>query len=143
MKPVIKILFILIAICIIATVIYGLTLVVSTQQAVAPSILPYDSGVHGTVMLGPTCPVMRNPPDSTCADKPYATFVVVFRSSDPVHAYAMMQSDSRGQFSFKLPPGHYTLGAGESNLPRCDHPTVTVGPTGYASTTISCDTGIR
>lgn len=106
-------------------------------------ILPYQSGVKGVVMLGPTCPVMRNPPDPSCADKPYSTMVAVFRASDPVHAFAIGKSDAAGRFQFSLPPGDYTLGAGESNLPRCDHPEVTVGPSGYATTTISCDTGIR
>ena len=26
--------------------------------------------IVGTVLLGPTCPVMRDPPDPECADKP-------------------------------------------------------------------------
>ncbi|HTK33346.1 MAG TPA: hypothetical protein VL335_02235, partial [Candidatus Paceibacterota bacterium] len=125
MKTVTKLSLILIVVCIVATVIYGLVFVAPPQSTVPvvvqpepvvctmeakqcpdgsyvgrsgpqcefaacpspnttpPSIRPYDSGVHGTVMLGPTCPVMRNPPDPSCADKPYATLVVVFRSSDP------------------------------------------------------------
>lgn len=106
-------------------------------------ILPYDSGIRGTVMLGPTCPVERIPPDPNCAPKPYQTLVVVFRASDATHALAFGRSDANGNFSFSLPPGDYTLGAGESNLPRCGHPAVTVEPNGYASATIFCDTGIR
>ena len=106
-------------------------------------ILPYDSGIVGTVILGPTCPVERVPPDPACADKPYATLVAVFRASDPVHAFVITQSGADGTFKVSLPPGDYTLGAGEKALPRCDHPAVTVPPTGYATTTISCDTGIR
>lgn len=101
------------------------------------------TGVSGIVMLGPTCPVEQNPPQPGCADKPYATMVVLFRATDPVHAYAISRSASDGTFSFSAPPGSYTLGAGESNLPRCNHPNVTVPAAGYATTTISCDTGIR
>ncbi len=106
-------------------------------------ILPYDSGVRGRVMLGPTCPVERIPPDPNCADKPYETLVAIFRSSDLVHAFALMSSDADGNFSVSLPPGDYVLGAGESNLPRCDHPQVKVEPGEYTSVNISCDTGIR
>ena len=101
------------------------------------------SGVKGRVMLGPTCPVERTPPDPQCADKPYATLVAVFRSGDPVHAAALGQSDANGNFSFSLPPGNYVLGAGTSNLPRCSQVSITVKANTYASTTISCDTGIR
>lgn len=107
------------------------------------SILPYNSGIRGTVMLGPTCPVERIPPDPACADRPYQTLVAVFRANDPVHAFLFAKSDEEGAFSVTLPPGEYTLGAGESNLPRCDHPRVTVEPIGFSTTTIFCDTGIR
>ncbi len=107
-------------------------------------IAPYHSGVRGTVMLGPTCPVMQNPPAAGCADKPYATTVTVFRVGDSVHAFATGQSTADGTFSFSLPPGAYTLDAtGGSTLPRCNTASVTVPAEGYVSSTISCDTGIR
>lgn len=106
-------------------------------------ILPYDSGIRGRVMLGPTCPVERIPPDPNCADRPYQTLVAIFHTSDPVHAFVLTRSDASGTFSASVPPGDYTLGAGESNLPRCGHPQVTVQPQAFASTTIFCDTGIR
>ncbi len=108
------------------------------------TIVPTGSGVHGTVMLGPTCPVERIPPDPACADKPYATTVSAFRVSDPSHAVATTQSNQSGAFSLKLSPGTYTLSAGGSGiLPRCDHPQVTVPANAYATASISCDTGIR
>jgi hypothetical protein len=108
-----------------------------------PGIAPYKSGIQGTVMLGPTCPVQKIPPDPKCADKPYQTMIAIFRPSDLVHAIAFTNSDTNGNFKLSLPPGDYTLGAGESSFPRCDHPQVTVGPNSYTTTTISCDTGIR
>ena len=87
---------------------------------------------------------MMNPPEEQCADKPYQyALVAVFRANDPVHAYAIVKADAQGKFQVSLPPGEYTLGAGESNLPRCDHPRASVGPAGYAVVNISCDTGIR
>lgn len=103
----------------------------------------YHSGIRGVVMLGPTCPVMRVPPDPQCADKPYQTLVSIFRADDPAHAVVITKSGADGTFSAAVAPGDYTLGAGESNLPRCDHPAVTVGLNEFATTTITCDTGIR
>lgn len=114
-----------------------------SQPTSTEGILPYNSGIKGEVMLGPTCPVIQNPPDPNCADKPYETLVTVFRKADPVHAFAITKSDKSGMFSFSLPPGEYVLGAGESNLPRCNHTDVTVYSEGYTQADISCDTGIR
>lgn len=106
-------------------------------------IVPSGSGIQGIVLLGPTCPVERFPPDPNCADRPYATLVAVFPANDPVHAVRITESDASGTFSVALPPGDYTLGAGQSALPRCAHPAVTVTSGAYATTTIYCDTGIR
>lgn len=115
----------------------------ATSTSGMGGILPYHSGIRGTVILGPTCPVEQNPPLPQCADKPYQTLVAVFKASDAVHAVALIESGKDGMFSVSLPPGDYTLGAGESMLPRCSHLSVTIPPDAYASTTISCDTGIR
>ena len=102
-----------------------------------------NSGVRGTVMLGPTCPVMREPPDPQCADKPYATTIVVRRAGSS-STFATGKSDANGAFEFSLPPGSYTLAAsGGTTLPRCLPVDVTVGASGYVTVPISCDTGIR
>jgi hypothetical protein len=106
-------------------------------------IFPYNSGIQGTVMLGSMCPVQRIPPDPNCDDKPYQTLITIFHTSDLEHASAIINSDAKGVFSISLPPGDYTLEAGGSNFPRCDHPQVTVGSDSYTSIAISCDTGIR
>jgi hypothetical protein len=106
-------------------------------------IAPYDSGVRGTVTLNPACPVERIPPDPNCADKPYKTLVTIFRASDATHAFVITESDAQGNFNSALPPGDYTVGAGENNLPRCDHEQFTVSPGKYVSVAVSCDTGIR
>ena len=106
-------------------------------------ILPYNSGVRGTVLLGPTCPVQRMPPDPACADKPYSAKISVYRAGASA-LYAEGKSDESGIFQFSLPPGSYTLKATSGTVyPRCNPADVTVWPSGYATTTISCDTGIR
>jgi hypothetical protein len=103
----------------------------------------YHSGIRGTVTEGPMCPVQRIPPDPACADRPLQTLVTIFRASDPVHAIALTQSDSKGAFQVTLSPGDYVVGAGQSNLPRCAQTPATVGAAGYTQIAISCDTGIR
>ena len=107
-------------------------------------ILPYNSGVRGIVLLGPTCPVMREPPDPQCADKPYQTTVSVSRANDTTHTFANIESGKDGTFELSLPPGDYVINAkGGATLPRCQETSATVGPEGYTPITISCDTGIR
>jgi len=106
-------------------------------------ILPYNSGVRGTVSLGPTCPVERIPPDPACADKPYATAITVYRTGAKT-PFVIGNSDASGAFQFALPPGSYTLAAsGGAMLPRCSDTGVAVVPDEYTVITISCDTGIR
>lgn len=108
------------------------------------SILPYQSGIKGTVTLGPTCPVMRNPPDPQCADKPYKTTVSVSRTSDTSHVFATTESGTDGTFQFSLPPGDYTVKAsGGAVLPRCGDVATNVSASAYTDIAISCDTGIR
>ncbi len=107
------------------------------------SFAEYTSGIKGTVLAGPTCPVERNPPDPACADRPIATNIVIYRSSDSVHPLLVTRSDEQGKFEASLPPGRYIVRGGEAVLPRCTDTSATVGPTGYTTVAVSCDTGIR
>lgn len=107
------------------------------------TIAPMNSGVRGSVMLSPTCPVERMPPDPACAPKPYATAVTVYRAGSK-SPFMLGNSNASGAFEFSLAPGSYTFVAkGGQVLPRCSEVFVNVLPNTYASTTISCDTGIR
>lgn len=118
-------------------------IVATTTTDGGRGILPYNSGVKGSVFLGPTCPVMRDPPDPQCADKPYATTIQVSRKGSS-SVFATGKSNANGAFEFSLPPGEYTLSAsGGKMLPRCNDENVTVGASGYTTVNISCDTGIR
>lgn len=115
----------------------------STPTSGGGGILPYDSGVRGAVVVGPTCPVERIPPDPACAPKPYATTITAERTG-ATSAFATTQSDATGTFQLSLPPGDYTISAqGGQTLPRCAPQNVTVGPSGYVTITLTCDTGIR
>lgn len=103
------------------------------------------TGITGTVLLGPTCPVMRDPPDEACADKPFATSLVV-TTADGARVIAQVRSDARGAFVVNVPPGNYAIrsAAAANVLPYCgSSETISVPAQGYIDTTVHCDTGIR
>jgi hypothetical protein len=72
---------------------------------------PSDAGpaieLSGRVTAGPTCPVVTEPPDPACEDRPVsgAALVVLSDGSE----VARVQSDAEGGFSVQLPPGEYRL----------------------------------
>jgi len=117
---------------------------ISDEEA-PDGILPFDSGVRGTVLLGPICPVQSFPPDPNCADKGYQTTVRVFSPvSSQIGPYASVETGEDGTFEFSLPPGIYTLEAiGGEPLPRCERQEVTIEPGIILMQDISCDSGIR
>ena len=119
------------------------SIVATTTSGGGRGILPYNSGVKGTVSLGPTCPVMRDPPDPQCSDKPYETTIQVYRTGSGL-VFATGKSDANGAFEISLSPGTYTIAAsGGTVLPRCSPAEAVVGQSGYVTVNISCDTGIR
>jgi hypothetical protein len=72
----------------------------------APPAATYP--VEGYVHAGPTCPVMRNPPDPNCADRPVSGAVMlVLGPAD--NEVASFETDSSGRFRLELPAGTYTL----------------------------------
>lgn len=103
------------------------------------------SGVRGKVLLGPTCPVMRDPPDPQCADKPYATTIQVIKAGSPVSSpFATTKSDTEGKYEISLPPGAYSLQPSSGAVfPRCTAKEVTIIPATMLEADLSCDTGIR
>lgn len=69
---------------------------------------PGDSGVSGTVTAGPTCPVVTDPPDPSCADRPVEGAVLVVTTLDGVEL-DRTTSDANGRFALSLPTGTYRL----------------------------------
>lgn len=70
--------------------------------------LPGPTGVRGSVVAGPNCPVLTDPPDPDCADRPVAGAVLVITDLDDVEI-ARVTSDADGEFSVDLPSGIYVL----------------------------------
>lgn len=103
------------------------------------------SGVSGRVVVSPTCPVERIPPDPACAPKGYATNIQIVRRDRPQGImYKTIATDADGNFSIPLVPGAYTLTPqGGAMLPRCSPTPVDVATGTITSVTLMCDSGIR
>lgn len=103
------------------------------------------SGILGTVLLGPTCPVVKNSPEAGCADKPYKTNLVLM-TADQSRVISEFSSDANGKFDIKIQPGQYTIRSAVSakTLPSCaSNEIIRVSLNSYAETTVYCDTGMR
>jgi len=95
----------------------------------------------GHIMISPTCPVERVPPDPACAPKP---FPVLLNINGPSGFHAQIHSDMNGLFLVYLPAGTYSLVTHQTTLwPRCDTQTATVTVGATTTIDISCDSGIR
>lgn len=107
-----------------------------------PNEVPPNTGVRGSVLIGPTCPVVQFGTD--CPDQPYPSELEVQRTDGRVAAHA--ETDPSGRFEIALPPGDYIL------VPLSPHPgglpfasplpfTVTQGA--WTNLTVQYDSGIR
>ena len=76
------------------------------EESGAP--LPTDGGLRGTVVAGPTCPVVTDPPDPSCADRPVEGAVLVVTTLDGTEI-DRATSDADGAFAIALAPGAYRL----------------------------------
>jgi hypothetical protein len=101
-----------------------------------------DSGIRGTVLLGPTCPVETV--ESPCPDRPLADVEIhVLQGGDVV---ATVGSDGDGRFAVALDPGQYVVQAVvEPGGPGMSAKPVDVSVTSGAFTDVNVpvDSGIR
>ncbi len=102
--------------------------------------------VIGRVILGPTCPVERIPPDPACAPKPYKSAISVW-STWTGSSYQLVSTDTKGLFKLSLSPGAYSLTVSQPSpggpYPRCTELKIIVVAKKSQSVTVNCDTGIR
>lgn len=81
---------------------------VTTTIASTTTKVAFTGGVLGTVTAGPTCPVLQDPPDPACADRPVADArIIVFDSSGKKVAHTT--TSEGGMFSLSLAPGSYEV----------------------------------
>jgi hypothetical protein len=115
---------------------------------IKPSPVPepskMTSGVDGFATIGPTCPVMRIPPDPACADKPYKTTLVLASTIIGRNGGVLIFTDERGYFSHDLGPGTYIIRAQSSTqLPRLSPVSFTVKEGERVKLNLQFDSGIR
>jgi len=108
-----------------------------------PSPQAINSGIVGNIVLGPTCPVMRNPPDPVCADKPYQATIIV-KSANGQKEITRFTSKADGSFKVALVPATYLLvPVSPSIYPRGLVQSVVVEKNKFTNVVISYDSGIR
>jgi hypothetical protein len=105
----------------------------------APTV-PLDSGIRGTVQLGPTCPVQDR--DVPCVT-PYVAVLVILDSDQ--REVARVSSGVDGAFQVALAPGDYTVTPtpGGDPFPTAAPQAVTVLPGAFTEIEVNYDTGIR
>ena len=99
------------------------------------------SGIEGTVLMGPICPVQTYP--NSCPDEPFSALFHVFDQAGT--EVTTFQSDEQGQFRVALSPGEYTIIADEAAPlhPKRQSENVTVTSGSFTLVTLVFDTGIR
>lgn len=106
-------------------------------------ITPINSTVivHGMVTVGPSCPVMRMPPDDACGDKPFVGSIMLTNTSNGQN-YTAYTNES-GVFTLTLLRGVYDISniPGSGPFPSCSGKIEITAPGGPIP--ISCDSGIR
>ncbi len=102
---------------------------------------PANSGIKGMVTVGPTCPVVRNPPQSGCEDKPLETKLTVTQNGRFITSF---NSNKDGSFSVNLTAGTYVIAKGTSAFyPTLSPKTVVVKSKQFTRITLEFDSGIR
>lgn len=102
------------------------------------------TGIGGTAVAGPVCPVERIPPDPACAPRPVADATVVIRDGDGSEV-ARVVTDPDGSFFVELPAGEYVVEPQpvEGLMGTAGPQNVTVVLGVAAAIQLDYDTGIR
>ena len=100
-----------------------------------------DSGVEGTVRIGPMCPVVQA--GSECPDAPLAAALLV--EDEDGRTVARSESSADGSFRIPLPPGRYRLvpQPGENRMPWASPLEFTVAAGERVRLDVQYDSGIR
>jgi len=102
------------------------------------------TGIGGTAVAGPVCPVERVPPDPACAPRPVAGAVVVVRDGSGSEI-ARTVTAADGSFFVEVPAGDYVVEAqpAEGLLGTAGQRDVSVVDGVAAQVQLEYDTGIR
>ncbi len=100
-----------------------------------------NSGIQGTVTVGPQCPVVQA--ESPCPDTPFDGKVQVSQGGGVI---AQVQVDAQGSYRIALVPGTYVvlpLVGGNGGPPTATPHTVVVHDGAFTQADLTIDTGIR
>jgi hypothetical protein len=101
---------------------------------------PLDSGVEGSVTIGPMCPVMQE--NVPCLDQPYQAVLTVLTPNGK--KVTQFQTDEQGYFKVELAPGDYVMHPESPNsLPFAADVPFSVEQHRFTQLAISYDSGIR
>ncbi len=79
------------------------------EFAPCPTVTPnINSGITGTVSIGPTCPVQRVD-DPSCDDKPYQFGEFIITQGIKAEEVMRFTTNDKGQYAVSLPAGNYTI----------------------------------
>ncbi len=125
-------------------VVFAIVVFAGCLSAPAPAG-PSDSGIYGVAMIGPTCPVMRDPPDPDCRDQPFeGEFAIT--NVEGSRVIKTFSSNAEGAFNVSLEPGEYAirLARESSSPPTCANvEPVRVSAEARTLVNVTCDSGIR
>jgi hypothetical protein len=125
-------------------VLLAVTAVVVMACAPSSGSSPVVGRISGVVVAGPTCPVVTDPPQSGCDDRPVSGARLVLVNDAGVEV-AAVTSGTDGRFEVVLPPGRYELRPGpvDGLMGTAPPMEVTVQIGQPAEVTLGYDTGIR
>ncbi|MDL2335674.1 MAG: SpaA isopeptide-forming pilin-related protein [Chloroflexota bacterium] len=127
------------------TAVFALAVVGCSEIGINLDTPPTPSGIKGTVLLGPTCPVEASPGGSNAVPclTPYAATMAVLDNEGV--KVATITSGADGKFQVDLPPGDYvvTPESGTDTYPIAQPQSVTVATGVYTDIEVNYDTGIR
>jgi hypothetical protein len=102
------------------------------------------TGISGTAVAGPVCPVERVPADPACAPRPVAGATIVVRDASGTEV-ARVVTGADGAFVVEMAPGDYQVEPQpvEGFMGGAQAQTVTVADGLLATVQLEYDTGIR
>jgi hypothetical protein len=104
-------------------------------------IVPQDSGIQGTALIGPACPGPVQV-DNPCPDQPYQGVLILLDAAGNIAAE--IQTNQDGSFQVALPPGTYRITTAPGKmLPVSPAEEIRVEPGQYTAVQISFDSGMR
>lgn len=114
----------------------------NVEEIVSRIIVQGVGTVSGTILRGPICPVVKDPPDEKCADQPvFEDFIV--KDVAGINEVAWFSTRRDGSFTVTLSAGEYSIESATPLGPGIQAHLIEVRANETSEYTITFDTGIR